>query len=621
MCPTEGESRIGFLAPAPPCPAPPTASLRRPMQAVSQPGVAIDLEDFRRLGVRPQETRVPVIRMAATRSARWLAKAHLLTPNPDTEIQLSRVATSAYRLMDPRQRLDETARVRVGRILPLTLHWAGRTRFADSSIRHSLESAFHQESLSDLELTEMLELDGSDCFTDEVQGWTPDGWEDSQSFARSTPSLSTPSSLATRSKSRRTILIIASIAASFLFMFFGFRLATLNQSDSTSAPQDSTDIALRSDWETEGFETQPMMLVSALSIDDWAMMDRESLLLPEFFDLVPIVPLERLIEEASTEVAQAVASQRLTRPDRAQLRKARREMLGLVPELQQFTSPNQVAALIRTLERTSEETQPGSPLHWVCYFSMAELEWLSESSTTVAQRLERVAELYGEPSEVLLAETFEAACRRAGLPETHRHLLDVGMPLADQLLIDESFAESRRIVQALRQSADSLEAPQTITQLQTLFEAIAEAERMSVAIQRVEVDPVESETDASARVSTVVQRGVHGRYLCLYLRQWKDGLPWLTDAADSRLAGAARRELELDPSSDPDDVMKVAMLWLSLADRLQGRVADSVRLHGLEVLESLLPQTSGLERLKLQRRIEEEATEVPSYLRRPMATG
>jgi hypothetical protein len=89
--------------------------------------IELDAEDFRRLGVRPHECRLEVIRRAATRSARALAEQQLDAPSEQVGLQLSRVTTSAYRLLDPRLRRDSSQRAHVGRILPVTLTFAAQT--------------------------------------------------------------------------------------------------------------------------------------------------------------------------------------------------------------------------------------------------------------------------------------------------------------------------------------------------------------------------------------------------------------------------------------------------------------------------------------------------------------
>ena len=93
--------------------------------------VALGPDDFHRIGIQLKETRLDVIRRAAFRAAKSLARRQLKTPNTLTEQQLSRIAVSTYRLLDPRQREDRQSRAHVGRIRPGVLFQAGRTEFAD----------------------------------------------------------------------------------------------------------------------------------------------------------------------------------------------------------------------------------------------------------------------------------------------------------------------------------------------------------------------------------------------------------------------------------------------------------------------------------------------------------
>ncbi|OUX51350.1 MAG: hypothetical protein CBE43_03695 [Rhodopirellula sp. TMED283] len=95
----------------------------------SQSALDLQVEDFERLGICPDEMRLTVIRRAAIQSSRTLAESQLANPSDTAALQLSRVTVSAYRLLDPRQRADAHQRIHVGRILPTVLMWAGQTKF------------------------------------------------------------------------------------------------------------------------------------------------------------------------------------------------------------------------------------------------------------------------------------------------------------------------------------------------------------------------------------------------------------------------------------------------------------------------------------------------------------
>ncbi|OYP30313.1 hypothetical protein CGZ80_22745 [Rhodopirellula sp. MGV] len=81
--------------------------------------------------MRRSETRLAVIRNAATRAAKSLALKQLSDPSELTAHQLSQVAVSTYRLLDPRQRPDRQSRIHIGRIRPGAMYQAGATQFAD----------------------------------------------------------------------------------------------------------------------------------------------------------------------------------------------------------------------------------------------------------------------------------------------------------------------------------------------------------------------------------------------------------------------------------------------------------------------------------------------------------
>ena len=150
------------------------------MQPKSQPTLDLRVEDFERLGVRPDEMRLTVIRRAASQTSRTLAESQLASPSDTAALQLSRVTISAYRLLDPRQRGDVHQRIHVGRILPTVLMWAGQTKFQNQQTggrkaqisRAGMSEAvgtddtdatmpFQGGGLSDSDLIELMELDST----------------------------------------------------------------------------------------------------------------------------------------------------------------------------------------------------------------------------------------------------------------------------------------------------------------------------------------------------------------------------------------------------------------------------------------------------------------------------
>jgi len=119
-----------------------------------------EVADFRRLGIRPNEIRLSVIRSAAVRSTSALAKRQLDAPSPQGSLQLSQLTTSIYRLLDPRQRSDAQHRAFVGRMFPHGVDWAGQTDFvSDSSEPTVIRIPFKADSSEQTEWFEIYDLD------------------------------------------------------------------------------------------------------------------------------------------------------------------------------------------------------------------------------------------------------------------------------------------------------------------------------------------------------------------------------------------------------------------------------------------------------------------------------
>lgn len=95
-------------------------------------------------------------------------------------------------------------------------------------------------------------------------------------------------------------------------------------------------------------------------------------------------------------------------------------------------------------------------------------------------------------------------------------------------------------------------------------------------------------------VSTLddVQRGEAlqvGRYRCFMLRDWAGGLAWLAQSSDPRLSMIAVREIQWLGAKQPSPAagLDLAEQWMERAQRMQGRMRESVYLHVEEILDQL----------------------------------
>jgi hypothetical protein len=674
------------------------------MPLATPPTTGTDQDDFRRLGVRPDECRTWVIRIAATRKARALAQQQLTAPTEQAEMQLSLVATSAYRLLDPRQRQDPLHRAYVGRVLPGALGWAGQTTFSSSSPQgaSSPGTLFGHLPVSDEELTELLDLDSDPL--------PPRGDESSWAI-----SLDDGDLINRGTRRRLTDTYLGSLRSWMLLIMAGLAvgtvlgLATLRR-DSGESIRDRSPIAPRHASPTEDALTsdsptavdrsvvpQPLasasgdvatelpppvaaasefpqpdtarvgpeptaaeptaaeptvlepMAIESVSASEGNIGTENPLdaagpapsagplptmaadgFLPDPFVSRPAMlaprPLGEMTESDLSPSAPADASaagsdfsglspmapeptaERHPVPDDASLRAAREQLLVLLPQAAQTVAPDEIAAVIAQLERLADGLKIGSADHWAARMLVAEFAWLVEDAAEVGQRLKTLADHYATPVQQPLADSFVAASSLASLPETHRHLLDNGFPLADQLLLDAFPELGQRVIGAMVSSAATIDSESEQALLEEWAQAAEQMRRLAESAQRM-IDDSGNVIDDSADL------GILGRYYCLMLRRWEVGLPWLVHVSDSRIASIARQEVELDRTAPAEERVRLAELWLQVAPRSRGRTADAIRLHAIDLLRLALVDLSGLRKLEVERQIEQAEETLPAFLR------
>jgi Protein of unknown function (DUF1559) len=114
-------------------------------------------------------------------------------------------------------------------------------------------------------------------------------------------------------------------------------------------------------------------------------------------------------------------------------------------------------------------------------------------------------------------------------------------------------------------------------------------------------------TALSANASDAAANEAVGKYLCFVKGRWDAGLPYLAKAADIRLRGIASLELAMDRSQQ--DTLSLAEQHWDLAGRFKQPQKRGLHLRAIYCYELVAPGlSSGLEKAKLQRRIDEAVT-------------
>lgn len=562
----------------------------------------LNVEEFRRLGVRPNELRLGVIRKAATRMARALAEQHLRSPSTQTAVQLSRVATSAYRLLDPRQRTDPHQRAHVGRILPNTLNVAGQTNFSSSPV----DVASPIDGLNDAAADQAFVSGDPSLAFDSIDERSPTIGEGPLWSIATDVMQSTVTDLGNVDQPVRPVDVNA-------------WLSTLSDDDLLSAsPRERKLRRLRDrilhPW--VWFSVFGLVVGSGLG---WVTVA------PRIQNAsFRLVRQDRPVQQADpTSVSSAIAGNIPVEVPKLAVKMPAMESSAVEPERVALSKPESKA--VAELDRQRLLPDPwANPNPW------ANIEADDEQAGTDAAiisadaamspvpdssplsipspapiTVERIAEpAISSPEDAYLARLTDSFAEDDISDATRDQLWLDGLHLCDQLLMDESFEACDRVVAVIGESFGETMTADTADWWATFRGDVAEMKRLRGAI---DVSAAKTDGDDGTEL--------RGRYECLMRRRWTpETLAGLGEWSDVRVAAIAR--MESDTGNDDADLGSLAKRWLAVADRVEGRPSDSIRLHAIDLMHRSAATASALQKLRLQRSIEDVVTLLPDPVRR-----
>ena len=588
----------------------------------------LDVEDFRRLGVRPFECRQTVIRLAALRSSRPLAKQQLSVPTKPGSLHLSRVMTSAYRLLDPRQREDPFQRAIVGRIMPDVLDAVAQTPFVSGL--SEVRSTTAPIDVADVEDRDEHDLSGE---TQPHLRWT---------ISLSDRDLVRRNSIVARirhghrraptkrAKSNRSIYVWTTLLAAGLATAGLEMLPTVRRSDQVAPNQSAIGSMLEQEDSQTGVSATEFDLVppEPKALETLPTMRPGNanrtptppvMVSPSLFDsdsddspvvkLAPMIEMKRLDSVAPepplrSEIQEPEPVRIFAVPSDDDVAAAHRNLVSQLNVLSESVDIDSIAQRVSEIDAFTTQKTVGSPEHWAGMLVIAQHAWLVDDVSQIENRLTRLADQYRFSVSRVLATTFIQSCSLARMPETHEHLFSNGLRLCDYLLVNESSEQCQQVVESLSQILPKISSDGRSERLENYGESIEQMERLSAATNRW-VQQVDKSTPTK-------DTGIAGRYYCLMIRKWTTGLPWLVELSDKRIARVAQQELAIDGVQAQ---IVVANRWLDIADRYDGRVSNSIRLHGIELLRESMDQVTAIQRLEIERKIEETQRLLPADLR------
>lgn len=269
----------------------------------------------------------------------------------------------------------------------------------------------------------------------------------------------------------------------------------------------------------------------------------------------------------------------------------------LIPRLSRSIPASDTLDVLAEVKQVRADLDPGTPDHWAACLAVTELQWRQGDVDEVLRQVSESTSMYSVDPRGPAAAAFANAAASELAPSDQSHLVKVGVVFADELMTSEMADLARSIIHATTPLAESFQDRETIEVVHQYETTIDQVERLSETARRA--------ISAEGQLIDPNSKGIMGRYYCLLLRRWDEGLIWLTSASDARIAGVARQELELSSDASASDLSGVAERWLAASERSAGLTADSMKLHALTLLRRASAKATALERLRVDDEIEQ----------------
>jgi hypothetical protein len=604
----------------------------------------IDGEDFRRLGIQDHEWRPSVIRQAASRSARGLARRLLKQKSPQAIDQLSQVSLTTYRLLDPRRRVDAAARAHIGRILPQTLSAADSSSFiAALNSGTPVDFPFGPDSEPQVISVESIEMVGEDTeLLLAAMKWSDKLQHDD--ILRSGPRLRQWQKL-----SRRWFIPGVFVASMLVGGWLGLRSL-----DRLPSLQNEPQPRAKADAETSANLTSPTPAdrnsslversidVSAAEIASSTF--RQSRTEPSIATIVTssMTPTSE-VETVESEIDETTVAKSVTRMidrdrvsrleikvESASISQPNLETDPTMAERQPVPTPDQydqakktyverygddspvetlAAARLRIEAAWAAQLDSDLTIRYLASHQSVRWSWWIEPAATIHDRINTFSQQYEIEYADILAQSYQATLDRTRLPEVGKIVLAHLPAVVDRLSTEGRFEEVSAVLDRAQEIADLLYD----IDCRSFIEDFRKVNSKNLRMKQSCVKYLISEETLPTTIDDA-DASVYGRYRCLVLRQWDRGLPMLTEASDDRIAGIARAELGASKIGtlphdgttiiDVESMIQIAKRWQVAAKKSRdAHESESMRLHSLDLLRSSKESASQLQKVEIARLI------------------
>jgi hypothetical protein len=215
---------------------------------------------------------------------------------------------------------------------------------------------------------------------------------------------------------------------------------------------------------------------------------------------------------------------------------------------------------------------------------------------TALKAVEELSTRFAVNRAALMLSSLTTAGLTARAPEQLAAQAEALLKLADEAVAAQDFETAEKAAASATTSARAAKILPLVTQADAKTKELAGLKSRLAAFKKAKETLTTNPQDPVANLAV-------GRFLCLTLGNWEEGLPYLSKGSELPLKELASRDLSLPAEASAK--ASLADAWWDLGEKEAGKSRDLARGRACFWYEAALGDLTGLSRAKAEKRIKE----------------
>ena len=292
-------------------------------------------------------------------------------------------------------------------------------------------------------------------------------------------------------------------------------------------------------------------------------------------------------------------------PSKANLKLLSKQIRGLYTDLFASRSIDVLRTLTQTLR--SEATKALEANQTFAFLTEArDLSVKLGDVTPALETVDAIGERFEINVPVMKAETLEALKKRVRTPEAALLLARAYVDLIEKAAASKDYDTALNVVKKAQSMVRAVRDAGLAARMRSLEKEVRERGReykkVVAARQKLNEDPSDPEANLTV-----------GIYRCFTEDDWEGGLPFLAKGSDAAVVDLANREKESPATSRDREALGDG--WWEAARKRKGPLQDGFRDRAFHWYESARAGLAGLQKLRLEKKLDKLEAETPGRLR------